>query len=237
MMKLPSASKKRTTESNESMIEQPIYLPLFREDGDWIERPDLMVLAFLSEGTEVDRQHAYLAMVAEERLNPNETACGMSRLAKHVEEKIIRRNTTQRVLAGQVVLELARLAASTGKPPTLNAARRLVNYKHSSYIGKLASEQNRLREVERSFSDYKAIVHLLATAAYDPQLLVSIEGDEEGLLKFLGIARAFEEFIDANVVSRTFKWTPWRVPTRIKSLPEINFLPLSNQELAAAISP
>ncbi len=219
----------------EPMIETSTYLPLFCENGEWIERPDFMVIAALSQTTIIDRQHVYAAMLLEESLNPNQTASGMSDFAKNVEKKFIRGNLRQRVLAGHVVLELDRLEAFTGKPPTVNAARRLVAYNQSDHVGKPAHEYHLKREIERSFSQYNATMHLQAAAVY-PQLLESIEGSEEGLRRFLGVARAYEEFIDANVVSESFIWTPWRVPTQIESVSKPKFLPLTKQELAAAMN-
>lgn len=220
----------------EPMIETSTYLPLFRENGDWIERPDFMVLAALSQMTKIDTQHVYAAMLLEESLNPNQTSSGMSVFAKNIEKNTIRGNLTQRTLAGQVVLELARLAASTGKPPTVKAARRLVAFNQKEYTGKPTLESSFLREIEKSFSDFKDTLHLQAAMVCDPQLLASIEGDERSLRKFLGVARAFEGFIDSNVVSKSFKWTPWRVPTQIKSVSELNFSSLTDQELNAAMN-
>lgn len=225
------------------MIKSTSYLPLFRENGEWIERPDFMVIAALSQGTEIDRQHVYRSMLEEELLNPNQNASGMSDFAKDVEKKKVRGDVTHRVMAGTVVLELARIASSTGKPPTIKSARRLTAYNYLKHSEKCpqdpderrTNERSYLREVEKGLGKYKTILHLLAAGVYDTQLLQNIEGDEESLRRFLGIARAFESFIDINVVSNSFEWTPWRVPTRIESVPKLIFLPLSDQELAAAL--
>ncbi len=223
------------------MTETSTYLPLFREDGEWIERPDFMVLAALSQSNKFDTQHVYSTMLLEE-LNPDQTTSGMSDFAKDIEAKKIRGNLTQRIMAGNVVNQLARLASSTGEPPSINAARRLVAYLYVRHSGKHIRVSDRrkrensfLREIEKSLSKYQSTLHLQAAAVYDPQLLESIEGDEEGLLRFLGIARAFEQFIDAKVVSASFKWTPWRVPAQIDSAPKIIFFSLTDQELAAAM--
>jgi hypothetical protein len=209
------------------------YLRLFDAHGNWIERPDLMVLAAISEPNEIDVEHTYASMVFEEKENPSPTKDEMSKFARNVERRTIRGNLTQRILAGSVVLELARLAFSTGKSQPINAARRLVAFNYQRYTGK-NSPENMQREVEKALSQYRDTMHLQAAVVYYQERIVEMEGDEQGLRRFLGIARAFEEFIDANPASEAFRWSPWRIPTQIVTRPKIEFFPSTDQELAAA---
>ena len=73
------------------------------------------------------------------------------------------------MLAGEVVLEIARLNVMTGKTPSLNAARRLVAFNHRQFQRKAKDslmERSVLREVERGFAKYQNIAHIRAALHY-----------------------------------------------------------------------
>lgn len=209
------------------------YLPLFHDNGEWIERPDYMVLAALSVPNQIDMQHIYETMVREGKINPDFHKGGMSKHAQNVRRREIRGSLPDRVLAGSVVFELARLAYATQKPPIVGAARRLTAFNYHRHFPK-ATRDTINRKVENAFSLFRSTAHLHAVSVCKPQLLEDLEGDKASLRKFLGIARAFEGFIDENVHSKTFKWDPLRVPQQIARVSEINFKPLTDEELAAA---
>lgn len=214
-------------------LEVPTYLRLFDDVGGWIARPDFMVLSAISEPDPMSVEHTYSSMLVEDKLNPDTTEGQMSVFATRLKRTVIEKHMKERVLTGEVVLELARLASATRKPPTVNAARRLVADKHHHFFG--TGTLNTIeREVEKSFTLFRNTAHLQAAAVLEPSLIVAMEGSETACRKFLGIARAFEEFIDANVVSEAFQWSPLRVPTQIDRLSVIEFLPLSDQELAVS---
>ena len=209
------------------------YLRIYDVTGAWIEHPDFMILAALSQSQPASVEQTYAAMVKEEKLNPPTTDGLLTDFATVVKKKMIEKNVKQRAIAGEVVVELARLAAATGKPPSVNAARRLVAFNHHRHF-RTSEPGNIEREAQRSFSAFRDTSHLQAAAVMEPNLVSELEGDMAKCCEFLGIARAFEGFIDHNVVSKAFKWSPLRIPTNIEILGHISFPPLSDQELAAA---
>lgn len=214
-------------------LETSTYLRLFDDVGAWIARPDFMVLSAMSEPDPMSVEHTYSSMLLEDKINPAATDMQMSAFATRLKQAVFEKYVKERFLTGAVVLELARLASATQKPPTVNAARRLVAYKHHHCFGTGTLDTTK-REVEKSFKQFRNTAHLQAAAVLDPSLMLALEGNETACRKFLGIARAFEEFIDENVVSKAFEWSPLRVPTQIDRLSIIEFLPLSDQELEAS---
>jgi hypothetical protein len=209
------------------------YLRIYDVTGAWIDHPDFMILAALSQSQPASVEQIYASMVKEEKLNPPTTDGLLTDFAIVVKKKLIEKEVKQRAIAGEVVVELARLAAATGKPPSVNAARRLVAFNHHRHFR--TSEPGSIeREVQRSFSAFRDTSHLQAAVVMEPSLVSELEGDMAKCCEFLGIARAFEDFIDHNVVSKAFEWSPLRIPTSIETLEHISFPPLSDQELAAA---
>lgn len=206
------------------------YLPLLTENGEVIARPDYMVLAALAHIDLDDMHQTYGVMLKEAEQRPDADAKAMTETAQMIRSKIIQSKQANRVLAGEVVLELARIAQATGEPPSVNKARRLVVFNHHRLIGRNA-EDSVQRRVEKAFSAYRDISHLLAVAVYDPELLHALEGEEQPLLTFLGLARAFKRFIDDNVVSSSFQWNPFRVPEQFPPVWTVTLAPLTDQEL------
>ncbi len=209
------------------------YLPLFNSGGDWIDSPDYLVAIVVTQAKPrenwISVQQAYETMRLEERLNPTGTLSDYSRQLVARREKV----GSDRMRAGLVALELVRLAAATGKPPSVSAARRVAAFRlrQESWNTEPASL---LRAMERSYSSFRDTVHLQAASVLRPLLQKGIWRDETGLREFLGLARAFEAFIDRNVASRNFKWSPLRIPVEIAAIDKINFQPLTDEELRAA---
>ena len=199
------------------------YLPILTEDFQLIPRPDYMVLAALSDPEPDGMRQIYETMMREQELRPHGNADEMTALARLTKSKLIEGKTQARVLAGQVVLELVRIAQATGKPPTIKNAHRLVAFNHNRTFpkGTLASV---VREVEKQFSEYRNVAHLWAAAIYEEEL-GNIEGNERALHEFLGRARAFEAFVDNNVVSGRFRWNPFRIPDQFPAIWTLLFAP------------
>ena len=206
------------------------YLRIFEDDGRWITRPDYMLLAAMSEPDLASVEQVYSAMLSEDEHNPIESGKGLSKFGERVKSGMLEQSVKERVVAGEVILELARLASATGKPPTVIAARKMVAFKRKQF-GAQATPTTIKRDVERCLQMYRNTAHFQAVAVLDPALLANIEASDEATIRFLGLARAFEQFIDANVVSGKFKWAPVRVPNQIQAISHINFIPLSKQEL------
>ena len=211
------------------------YLRIFKDDGSWIARPDYMLLAAMSVPDLASVEQVYSAMLSEDEHNPPESGEGLSKFGQTIKSEMLEKEkyVKDRVFAGQVVLELARLASATRKPPTVNAARNLMAF-NLKRNGAPATKATIRRDVERRFAEFLNTAHFQAVAVLYPDLLTKIEGSEEATLKFLGLARSFEQFIDANAVSERFKWAPVRVPHQIQAIHDIDFIPLSKQELRAA---
>jgi len=209
------------------------YLRLFDSGGNLIDRPGYMVIAALSSPDLISIEHTYRSMLSEDELNPLMDGLPLSAFGSTLDKKFIRGRVRERSLAGQVVIELVRLAASTGKSPTVNAARRLVSYNHSKHF-RLGNPTSSLRSVEKAFREFRNTAHFQATAALDPFLIEKVICDDAEAIKFLGMARGFEEFVDAEVTSDSFKWSPLRVPKQIPPVYSIKIKSLSDEELAVA---
>lgn len=209
------------------------YLPLLTDDGRLVPRPDYMVLAAMAQPEPISMQHTYETMLREDQLRPTSDPRDMSDFAQLVLSKVINGNVTGRVMAGEVILELVRLAEATGAPPKLNQARKLVAFNHQAYIENKSSFSTVIRAVEKHFSKYRAVSHLLAAAAYKSRLLHDLEGETLPLEEFLGLARGFETFVDNRVVSPGFKWDPFRIPHRFPMITKIWGYPLLVGELEA----
>ena len=215
-------------------VQDPTYLQLFDKTGSWIPRPDYMLLAAMSCRDSVSIKHTYETMLREDEENPPSSNAPLSAFAEMTKAKVLERFVLPRVLAGEVVLELARIAATTRKPPTVNAARRLVAHKHGLHVKNKAVGETLSREVNRAFKDFRNTAHLQAVMVLDHSLFSEIEGNQAATSKFLGIARAFEQFIDANVTSASFQWSPLRVPIQIAPIAIITVDRLTAQELRIA---
>ncbi|WP_050526210.1 hypothetical protein [Pseudorhodobacter aquimaris] len=209
------------------------YLRVFDANGAWIARPDFMIYAAMSESEKMSMEHIYASMLLEQQINPPNMDGNLTEFAQRLKKIVFESGMRQRVWAGEFVVELARLAAATGRPPTISAARRLVAFNHHQYF-RTGDTKNISREVERSFSKFRNVSHFHAVAVIEPSLLTELEGDVGKCLRFLGLARAFEGFMDSNVVSKAFNWSPLRVPVQIDRISAISFRALSQQELAAA---
>lgn len=209
------------------------YLPLLTDDGRLVPRPDYMVFAAMAQPEPISMRHIYETMLLEDRLRPTSGPEDMSDFARRVLSKDINANVPGRVMAGEVILELVRLAEAKRGPPTLNQARKIVARNYQSYINKKSSFSTVLRAVEKHFSDYRAVSHLLAVAAFKPRLIHDIEGEILPLREFLGLARGFEAFIDNEVVSLGFKWDPFRIPHQFPMITESPVPPLLAGDLEA----
>lgn len=209
------------------------FLPLFDGESKWVERPNYLVAAVVTQPKPRENwnsiSHVYETMRREDAVNPDGK---LSSFARKMTDQL-HRTGAERLRAGQVAVELARLAASTGAPPSLKAAKRLAAYNHHEH-SKSGGLESAVRSMEKSWSAYRDTAHLQAVSVLDPSLLSAIFRDEAGLRRFLGLARGFEIFIDNNIGSPSLKWSPLRIPTEIAPIFEINFRRLTSKELQAA---
>ena len=207
------------------------YLPLKEPDGTWIERVDLYLLARLcyedNEGHQVVRQ-LYDAMLRADNRTP-----ALNSFERVIEEQIAKRNLRHRLFAGQVVLEMVRIAASTNELPTPAQAIRLVCFNQGQHDGSRASPASLEREVRKGWTNYRNTAHLQAAFVFQVLHGIEIEASEEGTLALLELAGAFERFIDTNVVSNSLTWDPWRVPLDARDGFLIDVKQLSAEEMLA----
>ncbi|MCR8724553.1 hypothetical protein [Frigidibacter sp. ROC022] len=153
-------------------------------------------------------------------------------------EKLLARAVTghfrHRIYAGQVMIELVRIAQATGKPPSTGAAIRLVAWNQFQHSG-TSSIETLEREVRAGFSDFRNTSHLQASITVFQEEDNSSWLDDTNVMEHLGFARALEEFFDANVVTEKVKWNPWRVPASVPPIYTMSFRTLSPAELDTAI--
>ena len=206
------------------------YLPLFQANGDWIERPDLFLLALMAYE---DKGHdGVVEQIHGTMIRANYDLETLNSFERDIMERHLARQVRLRVFAGSTLLELIRISLTTGKAPSAAQGALLVAYNHFQAT-KQSSVENIEREVRKGFANFRATAHLQAAAIVNQPGLSDIEGSEENTRRFLARARGFEQLFDKNIVSRAFKWQPLRVPESIEPILEFPYPHLSSEELAA----
>lgn len=196
-----------------------------------------MVFAAASHAAEFEIESLYREMVREDQENPASSSPALSQRALRRGQKELAKRESLHVLAGEVVLEIARLNVMTGKTPSLNAARRLVAFNHRQFQRKAKDslmERSVLREVERGFAKYQNIAHIRAALHYILASDGEIEAGEYSFRRLLGIARTFEGIIDRIEATGPFSWMPLRIPPQIECVLNLHFAEMTAEELAAA---
>lgn len=215
-------------------------LRIFDAKGNWINRADLMVLAAASHSAEFEIESLYRAMVEEDVENPAVESSSLSPRALRRGQKEIARRGSLHILAGEVVLEIARLTTLTGRTPNLNSARRVVAFNHRQFQGKgmdSAVERRVLREVERGFTKFRNIAHIRAALHYVLLEDGQIGPGEDVFRRILGIARTFENMVDRIASNGTVAWSPLRIPRQIEPVSDFVFAPMTREEIAASKAP
>jgi hypothetical protein len=207
------------------------YLPLFQHDSSWIERPDLYLFALM--GTPDKEGAATVQQIYSAMLGSNPSVRELNDFELGIQKRHIGKDVRQRVYAGEVLLELVRLAGSTGRPPRANQAYRLAAF-HEQELKPNTTTDTLERSIRKGFSDYRNTSHLQAAMVLRDPPLEEIENSPENTVRFLARARGFEMFIDANVAGPDFKWDPWRVPKNIAPATQIDIDTLTHQERAIA---
>lgn len=189
------------------------YLPLLNGNHDfWRDRPDLFLLARMDASDKVEDavvEQVYQTM----RLSTNDSS-ELNSFEQTIERRHVRKNIKYRVFAGQVLLGIVRISASTNQPTSLAKAIQLSAFNQYKFSKKSTTE-NYAREARKGFSDFRNTAHLQAAMVYRDPAIDDIEGSEHHTTRFLSRARGFELFIDNNLGSPSFKWDPWRVPGHI----------------------
>lgn len=120
------------------------FLPLFTPAGNWIERPDLYLFARMGSPDREDED--VIRQVYEAMCRSDNTQSELDSLGQTIERHHIRQKLSERLAAGQVVLELVRIAATTGKPPSEAKAVRLAAHNYHQTFRKSSQES-----LERNF--------------------------------------------------------------------------------------
>ncbi len=205
------------------------YLPLFDGDGNWIDRPDLYLLARMAYP---DREgDGVVAQLHQTMRNADNLREALNPLEADISKRHVARQTRPRILAGSVVLELARIAATPVVQPSIKAAIRLVASGQTEFDGKRAQMASMVREVEKGFSEYRNTAHLQAAAIRARPSLETMECSETGTIRFLSQARGFEMLLDEWLSDGRTKWHPWRVPPEVPATSDIPQPRLDQQEI------
>ena len=186
------------------------YLPIQTPDGGWINRVDLYLLARMGYEDDVsvevvEKLHANMC-----QSSPNEAA--FNALDRDLHDRHVNRNLRYRLLAGQTLLQLVRIAAHTKKPPSATQAGRLCAFNQWHHEQKKAQLPSLERDVRKAFSQYRNTAHLQAAMVLADPSVSQVENSERNTLAFLARARGLEMFVDSNVAGPDFKWDPWRIP-------------------------
>lgn len=205
------------------------YLPLFDTDGKWIDRPDLYLFARMAYADQDDDEIVVQLYDTMRRTDNRREALNL--LESDLARRHVARQSRARVLAGTVVLELARIAAVSCGRVSLKAAFRLVATHQLGFDGKRAQVESVRREVEKAFSDYRNTAHLQAALLTAPSA-DAMECSEVETTRFLSYARGFEILLDEHLTGDRTKWHPWRIPERFPATPVIDLPALDEHERA-----
>lgn len=203
------------------------YLPLFNEDGSWIERPDLYLLVRMDAPDCISPSEVH--QIYRATLNSDPNSGKLNGFEHTIATKFISQNKRLRRFAGQVVLEACRIAQASKEPPSAKKAIELTASFHRG-VKPSTTLATFEREIRRGFQSFRDTAHLQAAMVYDDPSLQEIEGSEEAGRKFLARARAFQDFIDGNLISDQLRWKPWRVPAVIMANHEVSFRSLNFDE-------
>lgn len=204
------------------------YLPLFRSDGTWIDRPDLYLLARLncpdSQDDEVEQIYHVLRSS-----DPSKARLGD--FERKVQRWAIRQYVPLRDRAAEVVLYAWRIQETTHHRPSINQVLHLVALEVQR-VRKQDSLEFVFREVRRGFTKYRSTAHLQAAFLLRAYEGATFEGDEAEGLRFLAYAKSLELVMDEVARGSPLKWDPWRVPESIS--PQISRPPsLTDEEVDA----
>lgn len=205
------------------------YLPITHPDGSLIARADLYLLARMGTADAEDQQ--VVMQIFQAMLDADNTEISLNSFEAGIEKRHVRNDVPLRVAAGQVMLELVRICATTMTAPSVKKAVTLVAHNTYRHVNK-SSIATFERQARKGFSDYRNTAHLQAAALLPGTGYADIEGDEDATKLFLGKARALESFFDANVAGGDIKWRPWRVPHSIPAISDISLIGLSAEEKA-----
>lgn len=206
------------------------YLKIFGPNGDWISRPDYYILATIFEPELETALHTYYFMLREDELRLSSTENKASQFVKRMEGIFTNKSLyKQREIAGHVMFELVRIAAVTGKSPSLVSAYHLAAHWYQAEYGH-GIQKSADRIIRRHFKTFRDTVHLLAAFVYEPNLVEDLEGDEKSLRRFLRLAKGFEQFFDNNVTKTEIPWNPYRIPQQIEPIYSIRFDGLTHEE-------
>jgi hypothetical protein len=208
------------------------YLPIWTQEGGWINRVDLYLLARMGYEDDVgddvvDRLHDFMSRSKND-------APALNELERDVEKRHVRRQLRLRHFAGQTLLGLVRIAATTGQSPSEGQAIRLCAVNQKLIDMRRTKTESLEREIRRGFSMYRNTAHLQAAMIVADPSVCDMENSEEHTRNFLARARGLEIFVDANVAGKDFKWNPWRIPPVIAANFNISVEALSDEERKAS---
>lgn len=208
------------------------FIPL-KKDGTWVERPDLLLLAWMAyPGSDVEEHAPSLHRMM---LTTDDSRAELNLIENDLRKRHIARDLRLRNFAGCVVGELFRMSITPGIRSSTKAAVRLAAHSQYQATGRVTTLPKSLeRDFKRGFSLYRDTSHLHAAALLNNPGISDIELSELGLLGFLSMARAFEKFLDGVLSGPGTKWDPWRVPPELPAAPMPGWPPLNEQEIGIA---
>ncbi len=204
------------------------YLPIVDSRGKWINHPGLFVLARMAVPDDEDEAvfQAYKLMSESDNSKPE-----MNTLENMIRENFVGKNVRPRVLAGSVILELARLENAIGAKASLSKAYQLVAHNQQRHDGMRSQIPSLVVSAKEGLRLYRSTSHLQAALVYGRPSILEVEDNLESMLAFFGVARWFEDLLDRVLVPKdAAKWHLWRIP---KSIPSVCPKALCNAILTA----
>ncbi|WP_161630533.1 hypothetical protein [Gemmobacter nectariphilus] len=224
---LTSLERGRNTRFERPTMEKKRYLPIIRPDGSWIDRPDLFLLARMGYEDNADEQVVH--QLHDAMVRADNTVPSLNAFEQDIAKRHLNRELRLRLFAGQTLLELVRIARTNNEPPSAAQGIRLAAFNQHRAKGRSSADDLK-REVRKGFTAFRGTAHLQAAMVLADPSVGDIETSEDHLIRYLARARGLEIFIDNYVVSKSFKWNPWRVPACIDPNFYININRLTHQE-------
>jgi hypothetical protein len=180
-------------------------------------------------GCEDDEDEAVVIQIYEAMVRANKSEPTLNSFEQGLVNRHVRRDVRLRCFAGEVLLEMIRIAQATRQPPSQAQAVRLAAHNHYQAFRR-SSPKGLEREVRRGFSKFRNTAHLQAAMVLAEPSVVEMENDEPATGRFLARARGFELFVDRNVAGAHLKWNPWRIPPCVHPTTAITLTPLTQDE-------
>jgi hypothetical protein len=217
-------------------MQEKRYLPICTENGEFVERPEIILLA-AHVSPNIDDIEKIAHTISEdidefsEFNSKPEYSSEFSRIIgeKYFESIGIK---SERKMVSSFINSAILIRNTTNLRPSLNKSVKLAAYgMHQD--SKTGSPEGKERAISRAHKKYRNTLHIISANLLSRRLIREIGDDRQALIHYLGIARSVEYFIDSYMISPHFTWNPFRIPEHIPMIDLPAMVPLDSNERAA----